>query len=285
MEIKETKKTGFKNTKHFTRDLIPWICVFIALIVLMISWKLVQPKAEREDFNRNFTSQIPGQGRLVARYMTESFSAAVNRIKPAVVSISAIHLQETAGEFGNPRSFKEIGTGFFINPRGFILTNFHVVANADEIKVTWDDGHHDHFYDAQAVGLYPENDLAILKVNGRIPFPVAVFGNSDKIKIGDWVIAVGSPFGLDLSVTSGIISATRQSLFINGTEYKDLIQTDAAINPGNSGGPLVNVRGDVIGINTAISDSPQITADIGFAIPSNKVKALLDRVRIVHIRK
>lgn len=279
-----------KKIKEFVRfDWKPWVFVSAALIVLIISWMLVRPAKEKEAEDI-FNSQSPianrqssnPSGQLVARYMRESFSAAVSSIKPAVVSISSLHLP---GETGNPRTYQEIGSGFFVNPKGFILTNYHVVVDADEIKVTRFAGGHSHFYDARVVGLYPQIDLAVLKVNGKSPFPVAVLGNSDRSKVGDWVLAIGSPFGLDQSVTSGIISATRQSLFIGGAEYKDLIQTDAAINPGNSGGPLANIRGEVIGVNTAIAASPQVTADIGFAIPVNKVKALLDSVGVAYVRK
>lgn len=263
----------------------PWIPVFIAVIVLVISWMLVRPQKENERENFFNRQAVNPQGQLVARYMQESFSAAINTIKPAVVSISSLYLQKGTGNFGNSRSYQEIGSGFFLNSQGFILTNYHVVAGADEIKITRFNGDHSYFYDARVVGLYPEIDLAILKVDGKAAFPVVVFGNSDKSKVGDWVLAIGSPFGLDQSVTSGIISAARQSLFIGGVEYKDLIQTDAAINPGNSGGPLVNVRGEVIGVNTAITSSPQITADIGFAIPSNKVKNLLNSVGVAYVRR
>lgn len=280
------EKSGKRDTKDIIRILKPWVWVLASIIILIFSLILVLPRKEREDF---ILEHAPGpitQGQLVARYMRESFSSLVNTVKPAVVSISALHLpkQET-GNFRSTRSYQEIGSGFFINPKGFILTNYHVIADADEIKITQFIGDHSHFYDAEIAVLYPENDLAILKVNGRGPFPVAIFGNSDKVKVGDWILAIGSPFGLDQSVTSGIISANRQSLFIDGIEYKDLIQTDAMINPGNSGGPLVNLRGEVIGINTAISDSPQITAEIGFAIPSNKAKKLLDNAGVVYFRK
>lgn len=286
MKKEENKKSGSKDTKNITRILKPWVLVFLSLVILIFSLILILPRKEKEDFTEVTALAPIAQGQLVARYMQKSFSTLVNTVKPAVVSISALHLpQQETGAFRSTRSYQEIGSGFFINPNGFILTNYHVVADADEIKITRFVGNHSHFYDAQIAGLYPENDLAILKVNGKGPFPVAVFGNSDKAKVGDWILAIGSPFGLDQSVTSGIISANRQSLFIGGLEYKDLIQIDAAINPGNSGGPLVNLKGEVIGINTAISDSPQITADIGFAIPSNKAKKLLDSAGVMYIRK
>jgi S1-C subfamily serine protease len=264
------------------RKIYPWLCVAIAGIALAVSLMIIIPAVSEKETEPLLmqASLQQKQGQLVARYLRESFRAAVGTIKPAVVSISTLHLPKEDAA----RSYQEIGSGFFVNADGFILTNYHVIAEADEIKVTRFDGDHNHFYDAYIVGQFPEVDLAILKVNSNERFPCAIFANSDKVKVGDWVLAIGSPFGLDQSVTAGIVSATRQSLFIDGVEYKDLIQTDAPINPGNSGGPLVNVRGEVIGINTAISASPQITADIGFAIPSNKAKALLKDIGISYIK-
>jgi S1-C subfamily serine protease len=214
----------------------------------------------------------------------ESFSRTVRSVKPAVVSINTINLETAMGGMAGPRTYEQIGSGFLVNPHGYIITNFHVVADADEIKVTRFDGHHHHFYDAEVVALHPNVDMAIIKISGENPFPTAALGNSNRTKVGDWVLAIGSPFGLDQSVTFGIVSATRQSLVINSVEYKDLIQTDASINPGNSGGPLVNMHGEVIGVNTALSNSPQIVEDMGFSIPSNKVKKVLEQDNIAYVK-
>lgn len=263
-----------------------------ALVLLAASWVLLRPEKELESPLKQ-TASYP-TGRLVAVYMRESFSTAVSTIKPAVVSITAFHFPpgidraDGAGEFGGAgtsRAYKQIGSGFFINHHGYLLTNYHVTAKASEIKITRFDGDHGHFYDAKVIAEDPEIDLAVLKVDSREAFPAAMLGDSRGMQVGDWVLAVGSPFGLDQSVTAGIVSATRQSLFIQGIEYSDLIQTDAPINPGNSGGPLVNVKGEVIGINTAISASRKLTADIGFAIPIEKVKKTLDDYNIHYFNK
>ena len=267
---------------------ISWIFLVIALVLFAASWILLRPEKELESPLKQTASYPNGQ--LVAVYMRESFSTAVSTIKPAVVSITAFHIppgidQADGGGAGTSRAYKQIGSGFFINHNGYLLTNYHVTAKASEIKITRFDGDHGHFYDAEVIAEVPEIDLAVLKVDSREAFPAAMLGDSRGMQVGDWVLTVGSPFGLDQSVTAGIVSATRQSLFIQGIEYADLIQTDAPINPGNSGGPLVNVKGEVIGINTAISASHKLTADIGFAIPIEKVKVALDDYNIHYLNK
>jgi S1-C subfamily serine protease len=259
-----------------------WTMAGVAAIVLLLS--LIFAMSEKEKEMEAAIKPATAQGRQTARFMRESFSAAVKTITPAVVSISTLHMQgEIPGVRKMPAS-RQIGSGFFINPNGYLLTNYHVVADADEIRVTRFDGDHSHAYDAQVVGLYEDIDLAVLKVSTRETFTAALLGNSNQAKVGDWVLAIGSPFGIDQSVTAGIISATGQSLFLNGIEFKDLIQTDAAINPGNSGGPLVNIRGEVVGINTAILASSEMAGDIGFCIPANKARAMLDNAGVAYLR-
>ncbi len=158
------------------------------------------------------------------------------------------------------------GSGFLVSPDGYLLTNNHVVQNADEIKVTMN-GHDE--YDAKIVGQDPDSDVAVLKIEGDKPFPYIEMGDSDAMQTGDWVIAIGNPFGyLDQTVTVGVISAKNREQ-ITGTQYENFLQTDAAINFGNSGGPLVNIYGKVIGINTAITAQG---SGIGFAVPINMAK-------------
>jgi S1-C subfamily serine protease len=254
-----------------------WIAaLFVALLTLIFSLRSARQSWETE------AEKEPV--RPIIQQPQESFSRTVNSVKPAVVTINTISLEVKTGGVTRPRTYEQIGSGFIVNPQGYIITNFHVVADADEIKVTRYDGHHHHFYDAEVVALHPDLDLAIIQISGKNHFPTAALGNSNRSKVGDWVLAIGSPFGLDQSVTFGIISATRQSLIINNVEYKDLIQTDACINPGNSGGPLVNVEGQVIGVNTALSNSPQIVEDMGFSIPSNKVKRALEQNNIAYVK-
>jgi serine protease Do len=174
-------------------------------------------------------------------------------------------------EGGRVPKNRGLGTGFIINSKGFILTNNHVVEKADEIKVKLAD---ERELPAKVVGRDAKTDLALLKVEAGGPLPVAPLGDSDRVEIGEWVVAIGNPFGLDHTVTAGIISAKgRRDITPNGRGgYYDFLQTDASINPGNSGGPLFNIRGEVIGINTAINAAGQ---GIGFAIPINMAKALV----------
>ena len=159
------------------------------------------------------------------------------------------------------------GSGVIINSDGYILTNYHVVKDADKISVKLAN---DKEYAGKVIGKDPKTDLAVVKIKHRGPFPVAALGDSDKIRVGEWVLAIGSPFGLEQTVTAGIISAKRQSMQISNSYYRDLIQTDASINMGNSGGPLVNIRGEVIGVNTAIYSQSGGSVGVGFAIPINR---------------
>ncbi len=165
------------------------------------------------------------------------------------------------------------GSGFIIDPSGYILTNSHVIGRADTVTVTLSDGRE---WEAKIVGSDPKTDVAVIKIDGA-DLPVLPMGDSDKIEVGQWVLALGSPFGLTGTVTSGIVSATgRSSMGI--TDYEDFIQTDAAINPGNSGGPLVNLRGEAIGINTAIVSRNGGSMGVGFAIPINMAKEICDQL-------
>ena len=166
------------------------------------------------------------------------------------------------------------GTGFIIDHEGYILTNNHVVKGADTIKVTLQN---EKEYEARLVGSDPKTDVALIKIvkkNGEhISFPFISMGNSEKVEVGEWVVAIGNPFGLSHTVTTGVVSAKGRN--IGSGPYDEFIQTDAAINPGNSGGPLLNMDGDVIGINTAIFSGSGGNVGIGFALPINMAKAIL----------
>jgi len=205
---------------------------------------------------------------------------------PAVVHIEVIQRQEIVNPFlpfdnspffrfffdvpGMPRKFqrelKGLGTGMLMDSKGYILTNNHVVGGATEISVLLDNGNR---YDAKLVGADPKTDLAVIKISAKEPLPHVTFGDSDKIEVGDWVIAIGHPRGLDQTVTQGIISAKHRRGITDPSSYQDFLQTDAAINPGNSGGPLLNLKGEVIGVNAAIVSQSGGFEGIGFAIPSN----------------
>jgi serine protease Do len=169
---------------------------------------------------------------------------------------------------------QSLGSGFIIDPAGLIVTNNHVVADADRIAVTLQD---DTNLTAEVVGRDSVSDLALLKVTPKSPLPAVVWGDSGKAHVGDWVLAIGDPFGLGGSVTAGILSARARE--ISASPYDDFLQTDAAINRGNSGGPMFNMAGEVIGINTAIYSPSGGSIGIGFAIPSNAARPLIEQLR------
>jgi len=185
--------------------------------------------------------------------------------------------------FGQPRGreqefrSKAMGAGFFISNDGYVLTNNHLVENADKVKVVTVQGDD---YTAKIVGTDPRTDLALIKVAGK-SFPFAVLGDSAAVKVGEWVLAIGNPLGMEHTVTSGIVSAKGRQFVSEGSagNYEDFIQTDAAINRGNSGGPLVNMRGEVIGINSNILTPSGGSVGIGFAIPSNLAKKVVEQLK------
>lgn len=218
----------------------------------------------------------------------QAFMSVAKTVTPSVVNISTVVRKRVPQQFfefspffedffgggqPRPRHKKEsgLGSGFIINKEGYIITNNHVVKNAESIQVKLSN---DKVYNARIVGEDPKTDIAVIKLTGAADLPVSVLGDSDKLQVGQWAIAIGNPFGLDRTVTVGVISATGRSNM--GIEtYEDFIQTDASINPGNSGGPLLNVNGEVIGINTAIVTAGQ---GIGFAIPINMAKNVVSQL-------
>ena len=174
-----------------------------------------------------------------------------------------------------PHEFKQhgLGSGVIVSPDGYIMTNNHVVGNADTIQVTLMDKRE---FTAKVIGKDSKTDLALIKIDTKEPLPFAALGNSDGTEVGDWVVAIGNPFGFSLTVTAGIVSAKGRAL---GGNYDEFIQTDAAINPGNSGGPLFDINGKVVGINTAIYSRTGTSAGIGFAIPIDLAKSVMDQLK------
>jgi S1-C subfamily serine protease/uncharacterized membrane protein YfcA len=199
--------------------------------------------------------------------------AAIAQVRSAVVKISAVQIR---GDL-DPIPSRSIGSGIIIDARGYVITNAHVVQGAEDIRVRlWRAG--SAVLTARVVKRSEAQDLAILKLAGSGPFPQATLVRSSGVHSGDWAVALGCPFGLEHSVSMGIISDRARTMQIDGRIYRDLIQTDASINQGNSGGPLVNLRGEVIGINTAIYAPEGAFAGVGFAIPSDRAIAFLDGV-------
>ena len=173
-----------------------------------------------------------------------------------------------------PRRATSLGSGFIIDPSGIIVTNHHVIDKADEILVRLQD---DRELQAEVVGRDPKTDLAVLRVESDEPLPFLEFGDSDKTRVGDWVVAIGNPFGFSSTVTAGIVSARKRD--IRAGPYDDFIQTDAAINKGNSGGPMLNLDGEVIGVNTAITSPSGGSVGIGFAVPASLAAPVIDQLR------
>ena len=223
-----------------------------------------------------------------------SFADLVEKLKPSVLNISTTSTFSQRGlfpksPFGEENPFEEffkrffgdipqqefkqsgLGSGFIISEDGYVVTNNHVIDKAQDIEVVLEDGKK---YKADIIGKDAKTDLAVLKINPEKMLQAVVFGNSDKLRIGDWVVAIGNPFGLGYTVTVGIVSAKGRSLGLSS--YDDFIQTDASLNPGNSGGPLFNQMGDVIGVNTAIVAGGQ---GIGFAIPINMAKNVIEQLK------
>ncbi|HMK64144.1 MAG TPA: DegQ family serine endoprotease [Thermodesulfobacteriota bacterium] len=224
-----------------------------------------------------------------------SFSELAEKVRPGVVNIQVVQKIDNVNlgfgpfrgspfggndpEFFDPwgrnpqRKYEQrgIGSGIIINPQGDILTNNHVVADADQIKVKLSNGRE---YKGKVLGRDPKTDLALIRIDGATDLHPLALGNSDNLKVGNWVVAVGSPFGLEQTVTAGIVSA--KGRVIGSGPYDDFIQTDASINPGNSGGPLINLKGEVVGINTAIMAQGQ---GIGFAIPVNLAREVAVQLR------
>ena len=228
-----------------------------------------------------------------------SFSDLAKKAKNSVVNISTVKIVKRGGPnftfrspFGKedpfyeffehffkdqvPREYrqKSLGSGFIIDREGHILTNNHVVEKTDEIKVTLAD---EREFDAKIIGRDPKTDLALIRIESDTPLEPLYLGNSDLLEVGDWVVAIGNPFGLDHTVTAGIVSAKYRR--IGAGSYDNFIQTDASINPGNSGGPLLDTRGNVVGINSAIYSGVGGSIGIGFAIPINMAKELLPQLK------
>ena len=193
-----------------------------------------------------------------------SFADLAEKLTPSVVNISSFSQSETENGEGNTPLSESLGSGFIIDGNGYIITNNHVVDKAESISITLSDNTKT---EARVIGKDPKTDLALIKIETKRPLNAVKFGDSEKIRVGDWVLAIGNPFGLGSSVTAGIVSA--KSRDIESGPYDSFIQTDASINQGNSGGPMFNLQGEVIGISSAIFSTTGASQGVGFAIPAN----------------
>ena len=216
-----------------------------------------------------------------ALMMQEGISQVVSMVRPAVVGVTKptqgqipaatglTYLTPYAGSQG------QVGSGIIVDQRGYVLTTFQTVGRENVVQVTlFSGGRRD--YQADVIGVDPNTDLALLRIRAQEVFPSVILGNSDLLEVGDVVFSIGSPFGFSRTVTMGIVSSNRRGLNIEGVRYPDMIQTDAAINEGNDGGPLVNVRGEVVGVNMACYMANDHYSGIGFAIPINDALAFMN---------
>ena len=277
--------------------LVVMLVIAAALGVGLGSWGASALDLSKPVAQQGPGQQAPTQGPMTAAVLAPvvpaalpvasgSFAQVAEAVGPAVVNINTIirsgggrtPVEEFFGDefyrrfFGDPerpQQQRSLGSGVIVDPSGIALTNAHVVERATEIELVTAEGKK---HKAKIVGVDKRTDLAVLRLQGGGPYPAAVLGDSDKVKVGDWVLAIGSPFGLQQTVTAGIISAKGRS--IGQGPFDDFLQTDAAINPGNSGGPLVNMSGEVVGINSAILSRSGGNVGIGFSIPSNMAKRI-----------
>ena len=262
----------------------------IAVIFTLTAWSIV-PQIESSAVASSDPEKNIGRN-----IMPSSFADLAEKLMPAVVNINTTRKVKVGGSnpfgqelpngfsgrddffkrfFGNvpEREYKQnnLGSGLIISKDGYIFTNNHVIDKVDKIKVKLSDGKE---FDATVVGADQNTDLALIKINPQSELPFVTLGDSDSLRVGDWVVAIGNPFGLERTITAGIVSA--KGRVIGAGPYDNFIQTDASINPGNSGGPLFNLAGEVVGINTAIIAQGQ---GIGFAVPVNTAKAILNDLK------
>ncbi len=279
----QSKKTGRSRTKKLLVTGLPFLA---AGFLIAAGINGIHPSFAEDITNGpHVTTTAPSS-------MPSSFAELADKLSPTVVNVKVVKVEQAGfqgpnmgndpfGEFfgrfydgreQSPKSYRSqgAGSGVIISNDGYILSNNHVVEGAQEVTVTLAN---EKEYKAKVIGTDPKTDLAVLKIDADKELPSATLGDSDQLKVGDWVVAIGNPFGLSHTVTSGIVSA--KGRVIGAGPYDDFIQTDASINPGNSGGPLFNLNGEVIGINTAIIPQGQ---GIGFAIPISTAKPLIPQL-------
>lgn len=261
-------------------------CKLSKSLLLMLPWLLFAGCTDQQETHQQAEPQPPVAAPAPELLISQkAFIEVSEKVTPAVVNIRAERVrmvdrlsplfEEFFGDFFRqpPAQQRErsLGSGFILSEDGYILTNEHVVSGAEQIKVRLTD---QRVFPGKVIGVDPKTDVAVIKIEADGPLPVAVLGDSDRLKVGQWALAIGNPFGLDSTLTVGVISATGRT-DIGIEDYENFVQTDASINPGNSGGPLLNIYGEVVAVNTAIVASGQ---GIGFAIPINLAKLVADQL-------
>ena len=275
-------KTSQTPPERSLSNFKPWMLALAVMAILTLVWTIYEAQkrgaylgrfsGERDNMGGRAdpaalnTDVLPGS----ARSLQTSYHNIIESVRPAVISIDAVMQDQNANAGGPVANYTRIGSGVIIDPRGYTLSSLHVVNGASSLKAT--------VYSPAGALEYPikivkgdrASDLVLLRIQGDGPFPYASLGDSNSIRTGDVVISIGSPFGFEQSVTSGIISSRNRTLNIGGMVYENLIQTDSSINKGSSGGPLINAKGDVIGINTAIYSPGGTFSGLSFAVPINR---------------
>ncbi len=301
-----TQSTVQQPDQKCSKNYKPWIWTLVAMAVFTIVWALYEG-SQQEGYVNNFLTKgqnakntgVPGglqvagspyaiqaaQAPGAVGDVQTSYHSIIDAVRPAVVSIDAAMKnvpmaanQGMVDQLPADVAFNKIGSGVIIDPRGYVLSSYHVIAGAEALKVT--------VYGPGGAMEYPlkmvkgdlRTDMALLRIQGNGPFAHATLGDSDAARTGDMVLTIGSPFGFEQSVSSGMISSRNRTLQVGDTVYENLIQTDSSINRGSSGGPMINVRGEVIGINTAIYAPTGVFNGIGFAIPVNRAADLVGGV-------
>jgi serine protease Do len=244
-----TRSISLAHHRRVVMSLVALLCLAVGIAIGAV---MRGASLAREDNRLTISNGRPAMDALSA-----SFARVAQDVEPCVVNI----------KMSNGYQLEGTGSGVIVNPDGYILTNEHVVKGATRLRVKLNDGSES---EARVIGIDRATDLAVIKIDVKKPLPAARMGDSDKLSVGDWVLAIGSPFGLEQTVTAGIISAKdRDTESRDQTAFQKFLQTDAAINPGNSGGPLVNLSGEVVGINTQILTGTGAYSGIGFALPSS----------------
>jgi len=309
----------FKSNINFCdASLKPWIIVLTCCCLFVLFWGIYQYEMEPEAIVENLNQKISGEASVLTNFpstqqtfqppvqqqeqfqnqalysispmtvggdipgnsinnIEDVFKQAIAKARPSVVNIKSTGINGSANQNG---SYESVGSGLIVSTQGHILTNYHVIANSQKIYVSVY-GMGRKTYNAWILDHHVDTDLTLLELETTDRFTPAVLGNSDLVETGDLVLAIGSPFGMDQTVTSGIVSGVRKTLVIEGIKYENMIQTDAPINRGSSGGPLVNLNGEVIGINTAIFAPTGVFSGTGFAMPINRIKRFLSAHNIV----
>jgi serine protease Do len=285
-------KTGEKPLERCPSNFKPWILALVVMAIVTLGWSIYEAQKRGGYFGRLFnkerlldgkvgygsqsalTTAVPG----AVRALQSSYHGIIETIRPAVISIDAVTQAQNANPGDSVANYTRIGSGVIIDPRGYVLSSLHVVDGASSLKAT--------VYSPAGALEYPlkivkgdrTSDLVLLRIQADGPFPHASLGDSNSVRTGDVVLAIGSPFGFEQSVTSGIISSRNRTLNVGGVVYENLIQTDSSINKGSSGGPLISAKGEVIAINTAIYSSSGVYSGISFAVPINRSLELVGGV-------